>query len=250
MILVTLILIAFVLIYCGVRRFLALIMSGPESWKNELRAINEDLAKLIVEFGEATEDEVKNEVEGRINTAKTAQNELKEKLLEHILSESSPQSIPQTESETNTKAETSSIGPSTSTVDFVDRDSVNNSRRIKLKQPKEYKKGEDFATFGHRFQIFVESNRTDPKDYVNALLSCVDDITLQKLMPVLQCLTDDEKKNLKTLLDRCRETLYPQSDIRALRQQLTSAKIAQSGDEDVEAFAARIRSVVNRAGHY
>ena len=224
-------------------------MSGPESWKNELRAINEDLAKLNVQLGEATEDEVKNEVEGRINTTKTAQNELKEKLLEHILSESSPQIIPQTESQTNTKAETSSIGPSTSTVDFVDRDSVNNSRRIKLKQPKEYKKGEDFATFGHRFQIFVESNRTDPTDYVNALLSCVDDITLQKLMPVLQCLTDDEKKNLKTLLDRCRETLYPQSEIRALRQQLTSAKIAQSGDEDVEAFAARIRSVVNRAGY-
>ncbi len=131
-----------------------------------------------------------------------------------------------------------------------DRDTVASSGwRIKLKQPKEYKNGEDFSTFGYRFQIFVESNKTDTSDYSNALLSCVDDITLQKLMPVVGKLTDREKRDIRVLLDRFREDLYPKSEMRALRQQLTSAKIVQTGEEEVEEFAAKIRSLVNRAGY-
>ena len=233
-------------------------MSGSdpnvELMKGELREAIKKLAELNVTLGGTTDGEARTALEEEIRTAQKAHNDLRDKMIDHMLKETASPIIPinQTgnKSEGETSAASSSASASTARTNHVDRDSVDeNNRRIKLKQPKEYKKGDDFATFGHRFQIFVESNRTDPSDYVNALLSCVDDVTLQKLMPALQCLKNGEKRNLKTLLDRCRETLYPQSEIRALRQQLTSAKIVQTGDEDVETFAARIRSVVNRAGY-
>ena len=80
-------------------------------------------------------------------------------------------------------------------------------------------------------------------------MSCVDDITLQKLMPIIDNLTNSERLDLKTLLEKCKETLYPKSEVRALRQQLTSARIMQEDGRDVEQFAANIRGVVNRAGY-
>ena len=234
-------------------------LESIESLKTELRKICDNLAKLRVDVQEAEEEGEKTRLGEEIKKAETSQSQLKDKLVQHILDMNTPEIVPLSSKgkAPKTKAEvpSASASSSSSTTEIggrdsiSDRDSVSDRRRIKLKQPKEYKKGEDFALFGHRFQIFVQSNRTDPDDYSNALLSCVDDITLQKLMPVIQGLTDGEKRNLKTLLNKCRDTLYPRSEIRALRQQLTSAKMVQETDEDVEAFAARIRSVVNKAGY-
>ena len=129
------------------------------------------------------------------------------------------------------------------------RSQLSYSHLVRLKQPKEYKTREDFSTFCYRLRIFLECNKTNSKYYVNVLLSCVDDITLQKLMPIIDNLTNSERLDLKTPLDTCKETLYPKSEVRALRQQLTSARIMQEDGRDVEQFAANIRGVVNRAGY-
>ena len=225
--------------------------------RQELSAILVNLQDLNKNLEEEADDGQKTQIQERITAAETAKTTLKDKILRTIEADcllkkdaDSATSVEPGPSGSKSVAENSSETASSTAVTVGIRDAVSSSSlRIKLKQPKEYKNGEDFSTFGYRFKIFVESNRTDKTDYSNALLSCVDDITLQKLMPVVDALTDREKQDIRVLLDRCRETLYPKSEMRALRQQLTSAKIVQSSGEEVEEFAAKIRSLVNRAGY-
>ena len=233
-------------------------MSGSDlsTLKDELRGIIEDIQRLQVDLGEEQQPDAKTNIQEKITHAEKSKEELRSKILETIeadcLSEKSvtiPAPAP-VDIKSTTEPSQSTPSSSSSTVSLRNRDSVApTSSNLRIKQPKEYKNGEDFSTFGYRFKIFVETNKTDRTDYSNALLSCVDDITLQKLMPVIDNLTDRERQDIRVLLDRCREALYPKSEMRALRQQLTSAKIVQSGEEEVEEFAARIRSLANRAGY-
>ena len=129
-----------------------------------------------------------------------------------------------------------------------DGDSVA-SPNLQIKQLREYKNRDYFSTFGYRFEIFAKSSRSDQTDLCDALMSCVDNITLQKLVPVIEYLTDRERQDIEVLLDKCTEALHPRSAMRALRQQLTPGKVVQTGEEEVDKFAARIRSLVNRAGY-
>ena len=121
--------------------------------------------------------------------------------------------------------------------------------RMRVQQPKEFKKGDDFSTFSYRYKIFVESACVPKNMQANLLLNNVDNETLQKLAPVVENLTDSEKEDLTTLLARCHEELYPLSEVRALRQQLTAGCTKQEEDEDVDTFASRLRSIANRAAY-
>ena len=225
--------------------------------KDELRGILEQIENLTVSLQNEGEDEKKTEIQGLIDTAETARKQIGEELVKvfetDCLSKEEKAATSTSKPEDQDVVEIQSAAqPSSSTnsdaVTIVDRSHTACGSNLRIKQPKEYKNGEDFSTYSYRFRIFVEANRTKKSDYSNALLSCVDDITLQKLMPVIENLTDRERQDIRTLLERCRETLYPKSEMRALRQQLTSAKIIQ-GEGEVEEFAARIRSIVNRAGY-
>ena len=220
--------------------------------KEELKGINEDINNLRLSLDSEDDTDKKTEIQERINEAETARSLLKTKLVDAIETDClSNKDAGTTATEPLLLDSKSTALPSTFSGEILrDRShTACSSSNLRIKQPKEYKNGEDFSTFCYRFKIFVEANKTSNSDYSNALLSCVDDITLQKLMPVVENLTDGERRNIKLLLDTCREALYPRSEMRALRQQLTSAKIVQSGEEEVEAFAARIRNIVNRAGY-
>lgn len=218
--------------------------------KKELKGILEDIKELTLNL-ESEDDETKKiEIQGKIDAAETSRTQLKTRLVEAIeidcLSSKDEEGAPTVDSKSVALPSTSSDD----VITFRERSHAACSNvNLRIKQPKEYKNGEDFSTFCYRFKIFVEANKTSKSDYSNVLLSCVDDITLQKLMPVIENLTDCERRDIRVLLDTCRETLYPKSEMRALRQQLTSAKIVQTGEEEVEEFAARIRSIVNRAGY-
>ena len=226
-------------------------MDSIASLKKELRGILEDIREHKVNLDQSENDEnKKTEIQGKIDAAETAKTQLKTRLLEAIETDCLSSKDEEIAPTVDTKSD---AAPSTSNGDIVTSRERSHAAcfntNLRIKQPKEYKNGEDFSTFCYRFKIFVEANKTSKSDYSNALLSCVDDITLQKLAPVIDNLTDGERRDIKILLDTCRETLYPKSEMRALRQQLTSAKIVQTGEEEVEEFAARIRSIVNRAGY-
>lgn len=225
-------------------------MDSIVTMKKELRGILEDIRKLKVNLESEGDENKKTEMQGKIDAAETAKTELKTRLLDAIetdcLNSKDEEIAPTVDSKSVATPSTSSGYVITSR---ERSHAACSNTNLRIKQPKEYKNGEDFSTFCYRFKIFVEANKTSKSDYSNALLSCVDDITLQKLMPVIDNLTDGERRDIKILLDTCRETLYPKSEMRALRQQLTSAKIVQTGEEEVEEFAARIRSIVNRAGY-
>lgn len=121
--------------------------------------------------------------------------------------------------------------------------------RMRVQQPREYKKGEDFSTFCYRYKIFVDSARVPRHMQANLLLNNVDDDTLQKLAPMVEKLPDTDKSDLNILLAKCHEELYPLSEVRALRQQLTAGNKKQEDAEDVDSFASRLRSIANRAAY-
>ena len=199
--------------------------------KEELKGINEDINNLRLSLDSEDDTDKKTEIQERINEAETARSLLKTKLVDAIETDClSNKDAGTTATEPLLLDSKSTALPSTFSGEILrDRShTACSSSNLRIKQPKEYKNGEDFSTFCYRFKIFVEANKTSNSDYSNALLSCVDDITLQKLMPVVENLTDGERRNIKLLLDTCREALYPRSEMRALRQQLTSAKIVQS----------------------
>ncbi|KAL5266100.1 hypothetical protein ACHWQZ_G006676 [Mnemiopsis leidyi] len=177
--------------------------------KEELKGINGDINDLRLSLDSEDDTDKKTEIQERINDAETARTLLKAKLVDAI----------ETDCLSNKDSGTTAAEPL-----LLDSKST-------------------------ALPSTSSANKTSNSDYSNALLSCVDDITLQKLMPVVENLTDDERRNIKLLLDTCREALYPKSEMRALRQQLTSAKIVQPGEEELEEFAARIRSIVNKAGY-
>ena len=188
-------------------------MSGSDfsTLKDELRGIIEDIQRLQVDLGEEQQPDAKTNIQEKITHAEKSKEELRSKILETIeadcLSEKSvtiPAPAP-VDIKSTTEPSQSTPSSSSSTVSLRKRDSVApTSSNLRIKQPKEYKNGEDFSTFGYRFKIFVETNKTNRTDYSNALLSCVDDITLQKLMPVIDNLTDRERQDIRVLLDRCR----------------------------------------------
>ena len=215
--------------------------------KVELRGLIEDIENLTTQLNIEDDDDSKAQIQTRLDTAREAREEMKNTLFDLLETECKQQTITEVVLPPSPPTQ---AAPSTSNTSLPEpRSHLSNSHLVRLKQPKEYKSGEDFSTFSYRLRIFLECNKTDSKDYVNVLLSCVDDITLQKLMPVIDNLTNSERLDLKTLLEKCKETLYPKSEVRALRQQLTSARIVQEDGQDVEQFAAKIRSVVNRAGY-
>ena len=112
---------------------------------------------------------------------------------------------------------------------------------------REYKNGEDFTTWCSRFKRYLRSNRLRRKDAHDLLLSLVDDRTLEKLEPVAEKLSPEEQRDPELFIPLFEEAIYPKTDVRALRQELTGSDMRQGNNEDVESFASRVRNFGKRA---
>ena len=113
--------------------------------------------------------------------------------------------------------------------------------------PKEYKHGENFTTWCSRFRRYLRASRLERDDAFELLLNHVDDRTLETLEPVADRLTLAEGRDPDVFIPIFEQAIYPKSDIRSLRQQLTNGNLVQEESEDVDTFASRIRSLAKRA---
>ena len=191
--------------------------------RQELKTTNGRIASLEQQILEA-EEAGKTEIQEQLDAANEAKSDVAEKIMELLMSENlvlhkpikladspKPQAIEQEVAHSTEIRDSGFTLPTT---------------RMRVQQPREYKRGEDFSTFSYRYKMFVDSARVPKSMQANLLLNNVDDNTLQKLAPMVEKLTDSEKADLNILLAKCHEELYPLSEVRALRQQLTGRPIA------------------------
>ena len=111
--------------------------------------------------------------------------------------------------------------------------------------PKEYKHDEDFRAWSKRFQRYLSVGNLGRKDALLLMLNCVDDRTAQRLETVVDSMEDKVKCDYTKFIPLCEEAIYPKSESRALRLELT--QLVQTADEDIGSFAARIRNIASRA---
>ena len=233
--------------------------------RTDLKATNGQIATLKQELQEA-DVSLKPAIQVRLDQAEQKRVEITGQVVQFLESEDPVETA--SSSSANTAPPAQITTNSEDVHDINDRDTVNvtietrdsgftsapHTRRegtatMRVQQPKEYKKGDDFTTFSYRYKIFVATARVPKYMLANMLLNNVDNDTLQKLAPVVEKLTDGEREDLTTLLAKCHEELYPQSEVRALRQQLTAGCTKQEDEEDVDTFACRLRSIANRAAY-
>jgi hypothetical protein len=117
----------------------------------------------------------------------------------------------------------------------------------RIAPPKEYRHGENFSTWCSRFRRYLKIGKIDNTSVCELLLNNVDDRTLEKLEPVADKLKRVEKRDPAVFIPIFEQAMYPKSEIRALRQQLTNGKLVQEESEDIDCFASRIRSIANKA---
>ena len=136
-----------------------------------------------------------------------------------------------------------------------DRDSVHDqagkssttSLTARIVPPKEYKYGENFTTWCSRFRRYLKIGNITNSNLCEILLNNVDDRTLEKLEPVAENLKRTERRDPDLFIPIFEQAMYPKSEIRAWRQQLTNGQLVQQTDEDVDSFASKIRSLAKKA---
>ena len=117
--------------------------------------------------------------------------------------------------------------------------------RIKVVPPERYRHGENFTTWCERFQRYVQQGQLEDADLFGYLLNHVDDRTNQKLRSAVSRLTVEEKRDSTLFIPIFEEAIYPVSECRTLRIEMT--QLRQEGNEDVDSFAARVSSTADRA---
>ena len=136
-----------------------------------------------------------------------------------------------------------------------DRDTVHDqtvkssttSLTARIVPPKEYKYGENFTTWCSRFRRYLKIGNITNNNLCEILLNNVDDRTLEKLEPVAENLKRSERRDPDLFIPIFEQAMYPKSEIRAWRQQLTNGQLVQQTDEDVDSFASKIRSLAKKA---
>ena len=127
------------------------------------------------------------------------------------------------------------------------RKSGGTSLTARIVPPKEYKYGDNFTTWCSRFRRYLRIGKIENTNLCEILLNNVDDRTLDKLEPIAEKLTGAERRDPDLFIPLFEKAMYPKSEIRALRQQLTNGQLVQETDEDVDSFASKLRSVAKRA---
>ena len=218
------------------------------AWKVAADKVTSIKAEIATKQQEGAEAADIQSLQDTLTNAQTDENSTKTTLFDELAKRSSHSSPDQSTATV--------VSPSTQQAPATDRETVSSGRifgdqetRIsaRMTAPKEYKHGEDFTTWCSRFRRYLRTSRIHRNDAFDLLLNNVDDRTLDKLEPVAERLGTDERRDPDLFIPIFEQIIYPKSDIRALRQKLTSGNTVQEDDEDIDAFAARIRSLAKRA---
>ena len=124
---------------------------------------------------------------------------------------------------------------------------VRQTRTVRLVDPKEFKHGNNFAQWCSRFRRDLKIGRIERESAIETFLNSLDDRTAEKLEPVADKMSSEERKDPEKFITLFEETIYPQAEIRSLRVKLTNGSLKQEETEDVDSFAARIRNIAHRA---
>ena len=122
-----------------------------------------------------------------------------------------------------------------------------NSTRFtaRITPPKEYTYGENFTTWCTRFRRYLTMANITNANAHFLLLNNVDDKTSEKLEGAADRLTAEEKIDPNLFIPIFEQVIYPSSETRVLRMELT--QLTQNLGENVEDFASRIRNLASRA---
>lgn len=220
------------------------------AWKVAADKVTSIKAEITTKQQEGAEAADIQSLQDTLTNAQTDENSTKTTLFDELAKRSSHSSSDQS------TASATVVSPSTQQASATDRETVSSGRIVgdqetrisaRMTAPKEYKHGEDFTTWCSRFRRYLRTSRIHRNDAFDLLLNNVDDRTLDKLEPVAERLGNDERRDPDLFIPIFEQIIYPKSDIRALRQKLTSGNTVQEDDEDIDAFAARIRSLAKRA---
>ena len=118
----------------------------------------------------------------------------------------------------------------------------------KLPEIRQYKHGDNFLSWQSRFLRFLKiGNITLDDNTVELVLQNVDDATADKLEPVVDKMTPDQRRDPEQFFSLLKRAIYPDAELRGWRQELASGAVQQDEEEDVDTFAARIRSLAKKA---
>ena len=118
------------------------------------------------------------------------------------------------------------------------------NRQVAINPPDKYKHGDDFTLWGARFKRYVRMAGISDEQSLWTLLNQVDDRTAEKLDPVCESLTPNQRRDPEIYLPILEKSIYPVTQGKTLRVQLTQMK--QKEDETVDDFAVRIRKIGNK----
>ena len=216
-----------------------------EAWKLAADKVTTIKTEIANKEGEGADTQEIANLKDTLTAAQTEEDSTKTNLFDELSKRSGDV----------TQNQTTVVSPSTRQESARDRETVSSrgsgreETRIsaRMTAPKEYKHGEDFTTWCSRFRRYLRTSRIQRDDAFDLLLNNIDDRTLDKLEPVAERLSTDERRDPDLFIPIFEQTIYPKSDIRALRQKLTSGNTVQEDEEDVDTFAARIRSLAKRA---
>ena len=118
------------------------------------------------------------------------------------------------------------------------------NRQVAINPPEKYKHGDDFTLWAARFKRYVKMAGINDEQSLWTLLNQVDDRTAEKLDPVCDSLTSAQRRDPELYLPILEKSIYPVTQSKTLRVQLTQLK--QKESETVDDFAVRIRKMGNK----
>ena len=121
------------------------------------------------------------------------------------------------------------------------------NRQVAINPPEKYKHGDDFTLWSARFKRYVKMAGIQDEQSLWTLLNQVDDRTAEKLDPVCESLSITQRRNPDLYLPILEKSIYPVTQSKTLRVQLTQMKQAET--ETVDDFAVRIRKIRNKIWH-
>ena len=220
-----------------------------EAWKIASTKIKDIKTEIETKTSDSAAESVLMDLKEKLSAALTDESATKTSLLEELLQNRKSHdatSIDHPNSEIEVLSESR---PSSSKHEdvFTPRPKEETPLTARFTAPKEYKHGENFTTWCSRFRRYLRASRIRRDDAFELLLNNVDDRTLEKLEPVADKLTPEQGRDPDLFMPIFEQAIYPKSDIRALRQQLTNGNLVQEDQEDVDTFASRVRSLAKRA---
>ena len=224
----------------------------------QLKLQQDNIAALNVEIQNAIEDDnKKQELEEKLKKAKEDVSTTKEDIIK--LMQADRTQLPTADKEPHLSESELITGdtqhdikaPNPFGMDMLNQDHLpSRSFHFAPKLPvlQQYKQGENFLTWAARFKRFLKIGKiTSDDSIIDLLLQNVDDPTVDKLEPVVQAMHPEERTNPELFIPLLEKAIYPEAEVRGWRQELSGGTISQGIDEDIDTYAAKIRSLAKKA---